>query len=292
VDIQIYETFLELASTLNFRQASKNLDVAQSTVSNRIQALEEAYQIPLFDRSNKKVSLTRAGQMVHPYALRIVNLHKEAMKASRRSGAGGKSLSLALDTGLQSQKVLELTRQFCHDHPEVSLKIQTQDSKYILSGVLDDILDIGLVYNKSEGQQVAFVPFEKDHFVFITDKAIETYENTIHKNEILDFDLVGANYGKRFDQWLNQIVPPQYGYHIEISGGNPVDYIAGQGRAGFVLTSDIERSGYADRIKIMEVHGVELPYFQSHIIYNPSSQNLSNIMKFIDLLNRQKKSEL
>lgn len=54
MDIQFYETFIEVATTLNFRAASENLKVVQSTVSNRIQALEDYYGKTLFNRSNKK----------------------------------------------------------------------------------------------------------------------------------------------------------------------------------------------------------------------------------------------
>lgn len=310
MDIQVYETFLELAKTLNFRQTSKNLNVAQSTVSNRIQALEEAYQTELFNRSSKKVTLTHAGQMVEPYAGRIVKLHKEALKACQQGGRTDKALDVTIDRGIHSTLLLDITRLFGQENPTVALKMTRDQSKNILKGVLDGLIDIGLVYNKSEGLQVEFIPFEKDMFVFAVDKDLmkdsqnQLNENikhevqsqiivdhgSIHKNSILKFDLVGADYGNRFRNWLSQMVPAHYGYHIELSGGvNPVDHIAGQGRAGFVLKSDIERSMHGDQVDTLNIEDVEMPYFQSHIIYSPSSPNISNIMKFVDALNRQKK---
>lgn len=290
MDIQMYETFLELSKTLNFRQASKNLDVAQSTVSNRIQALEEVYNSELFDRSNKKVSLTPVGQMVQPYAARIVKLHKEALRVTGHATTPMKGLRLGIDLGLQTPFILDLTRDFASLNPDMALSISRDSSKSILSGVLDGILDLGFVYNKADGLPLEFIPFEKDAFVFAVDKNTELAQNTIHKNHILEFDLVGFDYGARFEHWLGKYIPPHYSYNIEITGGgNPVDHIAGQGRAGFVLQSDIERSKYRDKVKLVNIEGTQMPYFQSYIVYNPSGISISNIMKFLDLLSRQKK---
>ena len=59
--IQI-QTFLEVAKTESFTKASKLLMVPRSTVSARIQALEESLNVALLTRTTRKVSLTHEGQ--------------------------------------------------------------------------------------------------------------------------------------------------------------------------------------------------------------------------------------
>ncbi len=54
--------FVALADEMNFGQAAKRLNMTQPAVSASIMRLEEDLGIQLFDRDNKRVALTRAGQ--------------------------------------------------------------------------------------------------------------------------------------------------------------------------------------------------------------------------------------
>ncbi len=78
MNFEYYETLVTLAQTRNFSTTAKMLNVVQSTVSNRIKELENHHNQTLFKRTNKTVELTPAGELLLPYAKRLIALENEA----------------------------------------------------------------------------------------------------------------------------------------------------------------------------------------------------------------------
>ena len=67
INYELYKVFYYVASTLSFSEASKQLFISQSAVSQSIKTLEKKLEQPLFIRSTKKVQLTPAGSdLIHP----------------------------------------------------------------------------------------------------------------------------------------------------------------------------------------------------------------------------------
>ena len=58
INYELYKVFYYVASTLSFSEASKQLFISQSAVSQSIKALEKKLDQTLFIRSTKKVRLT------------------------------------------------------------------------------------------------------------------------------------------------------------------------------------------------------------------------------------------
>ena len=61
MQIDLLDTFLDLAETRSFHRTAEKLGITQSTVSARISALEEAVGSRLFDRSRAGTDLTPEG---------------------------------------------------------------------------------------------------------------------------------------------------------------------------------------------------------------------------------------
>ena len=78
MDIALIRTFLEVAATGSFVNASERLFVTQSAVSLRIQRLEDSLGKQLFQRSKSGAELTPAGREFERYALSLVKIWEEA----------------------------------------------------------------------------------------------------------------------------------------------------------------------------------------------------------------------
>ena len=70
-----------VASSLSFSRAADNLHIAQSTLSQQIQRLEEHYGVQLFVRSGRTVTLTAAGLALQEAASHL--LVEESQLAAR-----------------------------------------------------------------------------------------------------------------------------------------------------------------------------------------------------------------
>ena len=62
INLELYKVFYYVATTLSFSEASRQLFISQSAVSQAIKTLEKKLNQALFVRSTKKVFLTPAGE--------------------------------------------------------------------------------------------------------------------------------------------------------------------------------------------------------------------------------------
>ncbi len=79
MDFKQLESFVMLAKLRNFSKAAEKLYLTQPTISNHINNLERDLDTLLFNRSNKKVSLTQAGEILLNHALSILNERDQAL---------------------------------------------------------------------------------------------------------------------------------------------------------------------------------------------------------------------
>lgn len=65
--------FAKAAETLNFSDAAKALNIAQSSLSQQIKQLEDELNVQLFVRNSHSIRLTEAGETMLPFALRTIH---------------------------------------------------------------------------------------------------------------------------------------------------------------------------------------------------------------------------
>lgn len=86
--IETLSYFLELARSKSCVRASSNLFISQQGLSKAIVGLEKELGIALFDRAGKRMELTRAGELLIPYAKKIVELQSSAISELSREYLG------------------------------------------------------------------------------------------------------------------------------------------------------------------------------------------------------------
>ena len=89
INYELYKVFYYVATTLSFSEASKQLYISQSAVSQAIKALEKRLDQTLFIRSTKRVQLTPEGELLLRHVEPAMNLIKrgEAQLVDNSSGA-------------------------------------------------------------------------------------------------------------------------------------------------------------------------------------------------------------
>ena len=96
ISFELYKVFYHVASTLSFSEASRQLFISQSAVSQSIKSLEQKLGHPLFVRNTKKVELTPEGETLFRHVQPAVSLllqgenqlmHTASAEAPLRIGA-------------------------------------------------------------------------------------------------------------------------------------------------------------------------------------------------------------
>lgn len=86
MELKWLEDFLSLASTRSFSKAAEERHTTQSTLSRRIQALENWLGVSLVDRSSYPVTLSRAGEQFHMDAIGVIRSIYRSRAAARARG--------------------------------------------------------------------------------------------------------------------------------------------------------------------------------------------------------------
>jgi DNA-binding transcriptional LysR family regulator len=162
------ETFAKAAELTSFTGAARALGLTQAAVSQRIQALEGALDLSLFQRRAGRVSLTEAGQRLYTYAERILALHREAIQevAGHKSPLTGE-LSLAASSIPGEHLLPELLAAFGGRCPHVQVRATVTDSQSVLRQLQNGEAHVGLVGGKMDNPDLEFRPFASDRLVLV-----------------------------------------------------------------------------------------------------------------------------
>jgi LysR family transcriptional regulator, transcription activator of glutamate synthase operon len=77
MEINHLKEFILLAQTGNFLEAAEVLYSSQSTLSKHIKSMESELGVSLFDRTTRKVGISKFGQLLLPYAQQIADLQEQ-----------------------------------------------------------------------------------------------------------------------------------------------------------------------------------------------------------------------
>ena len=89
INLELYKVFYYVATTLSFSEASRELFISQSAVSQSIKTLEKKLNHTLFIRSTKKVQLTPAGALLLKHVEPAMNLISRGESQLLESGSLG-----------------------------------------------------------------------------------------------------------------------------------------------------------------------------------------------------------
>lgn len=145
INYELYKVFYHVASTLSFSEASKQLFISQSAVSQSIKVLEKKLNQTLFIRSTKKVQLTPEGEILFKHIEPAMNLIRqgENQLLEARSLGGGQLRIGASDT-ICRYYLVPFFQEFHRKYPNVHIKVANQTSiacaKMLENGQVDFII--------------------------------------------------------------------------------------------------------------------------------------------------------
>lgn len=162
------KVFLAVAEKRNFSKAAKSLFLTQPAVSFQIQMLEQYYGTILFDRVNRNITLTAAGELLLSYAKRMSGLQAQLEKEMQDlTGTIKGKLLIGASTTIGEYILPSLVGNFIKKYPEVEVSLVIGNTEDIESHILDTSLDIALVEGPVSGKDIVAEHFLDDELVLI-----------------------------------------------------------------------------------------------------------------------------
>ena len=160
LDLVQLRSFVAVAQSRSFTQASLRLGLRQSTVSQHIQRLEKAVQRRLVDRDTHAVELTSDGQALLPHARQLLSLERTAIAEFQAAHPRG-TLRLGISEDLVAGQLPLLLQDFVADYPSVDLHLSVELSRTLYDMQSRGELDVVLAKRRlgeTHGQRVGREP--------------------------------------------------------------------------------------------------------------------------------------
>lgn len=124
METRLIEYAIAVADELSFTRAARRVHTGQSTVSAGVRALERQLGAVLFDRDQRGVRITAAGQAVLPALRAVVAAEAHARTAADPRGELRGELRMGVFSSVSHLAIPRVLGAFHREHPLVELRLQ------------------------------------------------------------------------------------------------------------------------------------------------------------------------
>ena len=129
INYELYKVFYHVASTLSVSEASKQLFISQSAVSQSIKVLEKKLNQTLFIRSTKRVQLTPEGEILLKHIEPAMNLIKKGEnQLLEATTLNGGQLRIGASDTICRYFLVPFLNEFHKMYPNIHIKVTNRTS--------------------------------------------------------------------------------------------------------------------------------------------------------------------
>lgn len=136
--------YLAVYQTENITRAAEQLHMTQPAVTRVIQEIENDYGIRLFERLNKRLSVTEAGKLFYAHALHIVDVFDRMEKGIRNWDEIG-VIRIGASISLGNTLIPQVNAQFRRSHPSLQVYTMISNSVSLQQALMENRIDFALM---------------------------------------------------------------------------------------------------------------------------------------------------
>jgi DNA-binding transcriptional LysR family regulator len=263
MDVELARTFLAIVSTGSFAKAADRLNVAQTTVSARIRALEQKLGRKLFVRNKAGASLTASGEKFLRYAPIFVQLWHRALNQVAAPPGQRSALAVGGEVGLWRPLLLAWGGWMRRSLQDVALNVHVDVPQDLINQVASGLVDVAIMYAPQHRPGLAIDLLMEEQLVLAT---------TDPKGELShDLDYVHVDWGPDFQLRHGISFPERAPGFFANLGPLALDYVLSAGGAGYFRRRAIQHHVASGRLHLVQ----GMPQF-SHPVYAVYSINADN----------------
>jgi DNA-binding transcriptional LysR family regulator len=168
MDARDLQIFLSVAKHLNYTRAAEEVNLSQPSVSVRMRELEHDLGAKLFEQLGKKIALTEAGQLLVPYATRVIAAMSDARHAiDELQGLERGLLRIGASTTPGMYIIPRTIANFKRHYPKIEVHLAVKDTRQIEDGVIRNEFDFGFVGGHLAGDEVDVLAWMTDQLALV-----------------------------------------------------------------------------------------------------------------------------
>lgn len=176
-------TLIEVAKTKNYTKAALNLNLTQPAVSHHIKQLEQDYNTKLFVRNENELSLTKQGEIILKYALRIQSLYSNMERKISDSIKYTNDLTVGITHTSESNIAPEILAKYGSTLNGSHIKIISDIITNLYDKLLNLQIDFAIIEGKITNKKLSSVALGTDSLV-----AVISPENPLSNKKFVTID--------------------------------------------------------------------------------------------------------
>ncbi|MEO0328527.1 MAG: LysR family transcriptional regulator [Pseudomonadota bacterium] len=197
MNLTALRTFLVIVESGNLNKAAERLNVTQSTVTARLDALEANLGQQLLVRSRKGAQLTRAGFIFRPYAETLIRGWEQSQNAVGLPKGYSGIFSFACEYGLWESVGKKLFDQIRIEHMELAHEAWPGSPDEIATWLANGLTDAALTMEPVTGYRLISLEATRERLVLVTSNADVKWGD--------NFDYIHVDLGPEFRrQYANE----------------------------------------------------------------------------------------
>jgi len=271
MNIDQLRTFQMVAKAQNFTKAAHELFLTQPAVSQHIQALESHYDLRLFDRTGRKVILTREGEILLAQTKELLHRFQEIETLFEQVNALQRGKLDFGSTAVIATYVLpRLIGQFNNHYPEIELDLRMGNTHQVATLIMEGSVDFGFSGFHDRYPELAKVLIHTEKMLVVASPNHPlAARSTISLNDLATTPFIWREQGTQTRQslthWFAERVgrsqmPPKF---MELEGVETAKQVVSQGYGITVLPESAARQ----EIKTGSLQEIELEEFQEEVSF-------------------------
>ena len=171
MDTELARTFLAVIATGSFVEASQRLHITQSTVSSRIQRLEEQLGAELFVRNKAGTTLTPAGRQFQRHAALLTRTVEQARQEIGIVSGYRATLTVGSRIGLWQDLLLRWLPIFAKLAPDIAVRARIGFEEDLMEDLIEGRAQIGVMYTPQSRPGLAVERLLEERLVMASTRA-------------------------------------------------------------------------------------------------------------------------
>lgn len=208
LDFRMY-TFIALSKTLNYTKAAEQLCMSQPAVTQHIQYLENLYQVKLFTHENKQLRLSKQGELLLKYSLRLASDEKK-LKEIMCSGKDHMDHIRIGATRTIGEFILpNKFTTLLNNHPDTSISMLVENTSTLLDMLNNGQIDFAFVEGYFKKNDYTYHLLSKQRFIPIKSKDYPLSKTICRLEELVHETLIIRECGSGTREILERVLNEQ-----------------------------------------------------------------------------------
>lgn len=203
MEIRNFLTFKAIVEHGSFTKAAQALNYAQSSITSHVQAIEEYYGQPVFDRMGKRITLNSFGMLVYQQSLPLLSSYEDVCNLKHESGEPSGTLRIGAPESTMIYRLSPVLRQYKEKYPHVEIVMHNATCPAMRELIRKGDLDMAILLDRMvEEPDLIFEPLFAEPMSIVLPREYPSEEIVDSPDHAVLYTEHGCSYRMLFQEIL------------------------------------------------------------------------------------------